>query len=54
MHHLVHGNALKIQVAYLEADIVIACGILTCDVVARSDCAGSLSIVLVSLMIFAS
>ena len=54
MHHLVYGNELKTQVAYLFADIVTACGILTCDVVARTDCAKSLSIVFVSLRLLAS
>ena len=42
MFEHVQGNALKIQVAYLVADIVTACGIWTCDVIARTDCARSL------------
>ena len=48
MHHLVYGNALNTQVAYLFADIVTACGMWTCDVVAGTDCAKPLSIDFVS------
>ena len=54
MHHLVYGNALKTQVAYLFADIVTACGMWTCDVVAKTDCAKSLSIDFVPWRISAS
>lgn len=48
---MVQGNALKIQVAYLVADIVNVGGIFTCDVVVMTVCARSLSIVVVSLII---
>ena len=48
---MVQGKALKIQVAYLVADIVNVGGILTCDVITMTICARSLSIVMVSLMI---
>ena len=54
MRHLVQGNALKIQVAYLVADTVNVGGILTRDVVAMTVCARSLSIVVVSLIIYDS
>ena len=48
---MVQGNALKIQVPYLVADTINVGGILTCDVVAMTICARSLSMVMVSLMI---
>ena len=54
MRHLVQGNALKIQVTYLVADTPNASGILTCDVMAMTKFARFLSMVVVSLMIFAS
>ena len=54
MHHLVYGNALKTQVAYLFSDIVTACGMWTYDVVAKTDCAKSLSIDFVPWRISAS
>ena len=54
MQHLVQGKALKIQVAYLVADIVIVDGSLTCDVVVNAVCARSLSMVFVSLIMSSS
>ena len=48
---MAQGKALKVQVAYLVADIVNVGGILTCDVITMTICARSLSIVMVSLMI---
>ena len=48
---MVQGNALNSQVAYLVANTTNVGGILTCNVMAMTNCARSLSMLVVSLMI---
>ena len=54
MQHLVQGNALKIQVAYLVVGTPNDGNILTCDVVAMTEFTRFLSMIVDSLVISAS